>query len=174
MARGFTWLPRSIERYSEQAEALASNVFGASLARSNPFRAAVATYLHAAGIETGYGFFAPAVSDSSKLVFELHYDDGHVEYDLPHVHGAGGSLRVLGLLDYIGQTEYEPLRQVILKMLAYSTWQKHPGAMMVRAVYGYVEEPSLRDAREGAKKSYHFLYAYDFRFRLETATSPTP
>ena len=43
------------------------------------------TYEHAAGIDTGYGFFAPAVPNASKLVFEITYADGHPEYELPVV-----------------------------------------------------------------------------------------
>ena len=58
---------------------------GQDLAASNPAREALATYLHIAGIESGYGYFAPNVPGSYKLVFELHYPDGRVQYELPHV-----------------------------------------------------------------------------------------
>lgn len=172
LARGLTWLPPGTEKYWQKAEALAGDAMGASLSDSNPFRAAATFYLYSAGIESGYGFFAPNVPNSNKLVFELHYADGHVEYELPHVKDAAAGLRLTTLLSYVGQTDYEPLRQLILKMLAYSIWQEHPEAATVRAVYGYVSEPSLSEARRGAKESYQFLYAYEFSFRAKPAASP--
>ena len=131
-------------------------------------------YLYGAGIEGGYGFFAPNVPNSSKIVFELHYSDGHVEYDLPHVSDAAAGLRLISVLDYIGQTDYEPLRQVMVKMLAYSAWQQHSDAVTIRAVYGVIDEPTLTEARKGQKESYHFLYAYDFDFRADQTRPATP
>ncbi len=78
VARGLTIFPSSLNSYSRKAETVASAVLGQLLAGSNPVRQALATYLHIAGIETGYGYFAPNVPGSYKLVFELHYPDGHV------------------------------------------------------------------------------------------------
>ena len=45
-----------------------------------------------AGIETGYGYFAPNVPGGYRLVFELHYPDGRVEYELPSVSSAAAGL----------------------------------------------------------------------------------
>ena len=174
LARGLTWLPASFEKYWQEAERLSGDAVGASVADSNPVRAAATFYLYSAGIEGGYGFFAPNVPNSSKLVFELHYDDGRIEYELPHVNDPAAGLRLITLLNYIGQTDYDPLREVILKMLAYSVWQEHPDATTIRTVYGYVSEPSLSEAKQGTKESYHFLYAYDFNFRSKATPSPTP
>jgi hypothetical protein len=167
-------MPTPSEKYWQKAERLSGYAIGESLANSNPVRAAETLYLYGAGIAAGYGFFAPNVPNSAKLVFELHYDDGRVEYELPHVSDSAAGLRLLTLLDYVGETDYEPLRQVMMKMLAYSIWQQHPEALTVRAVYGFVSEPTLNEAKQGAKESYHFLYAYDFTFRPEPAASPTP
>jgi hypothetical protein len=174
LARGLTWAPPSLEKYWQKAERVTGYAIGASEADDNVFRQAVTLYLYGAGIEGGYGFFAPNVPNSSKLVFELRYPDGHVEYDLPRVNDPEAGLRLISLLDYIGQTNYEPLRQVIVKMLAYSAWQEHSGAASVRAVYGVITEPTLAEAEQGARESYHFLYAYDFDFRTEPSASPTP
>ena len=174
LARGLTWLPPSFEKYWRKAERLTGDATGASLADSNPLQAATTFYLYSAGIAGGYGFFAPNVPNSAKLVLELHYDDGRVEYELPHVNDPATGLRLITLLDYVGQTDYEPLRQVMLKMLAYSVWQQHPEAITIRTVYGYVSEPTMKEAKEGAKESYHFLYAYDFSFRQARADSQIP
>ena len=72
-------------------------------------REALNTYVKLAGIETGYGYFAPNVPGGYRLVFELHYPDGRVEYELPSVRSAAAGLRIAGLLDSIGRT---PLRRV--------------------------------------------------------------
>ena len=45
-------------------------------------RETIAFYLHAAGIEVGYGYFAPNVPYSYKLVFQLTYPNGTTEYEL--------------------------------------------------------------------------------------------
>ncbi len=104
MAEGPTIFPASFKSFSQKAETAVSVALGQHLAASNPIRQALATYLHLAGIETGYGYFAPNVPGSYKLVFELHYPDGRVEYELPSVSGAAAGLRIAGLLDTIGRT----------------------------------------------------------------------
>jgi hypothetical protein len=174
LARGLSWLPSSLEKYWQKGQRLTANAIGASAINSRSLQGAITLYLYGAGIEAGYGYFAPNIPNSSKLVFELHYADGHTEYELPHVNTPAAGLRLISLLDYIGQTDYEPLRQVMLKMLAYSIWQAHPDALMVRAVYGFVSEPTLAEAKQGKEESYHFLYVYDFNFQPEPVASPTP
>jgi hypothetical protein len=165
-------LPSSLNKYWEEGERVTADAIGASAIDSRLLQGAITFYLYGAGIEGGYGYFAPNVPNSSKVVFELRYRDGHVDYELPHVNDAAAGLRLISVLDYIGQTDYEPLRQVMLKMLAYSAWQQHSDAMSVRAVYGFVNEPTMAEAKKGAKESYHFLYAYDFNFQPEPAASP--
>ncbi len=135
-------------------------------------RQGITAYIHATGIEGGYGFFAPSVPDSYKLVFELHYPDGRVEYELPHVADAATGLRLSTLLDQIGRTEYDPLREVMLKMLAYSMWEAHPDASVIRAVFGFVALSTAEEAMEGKTESYYSLYAYDFTFRERPDTAP--
>ena len=156
LARGGTWLPHSLDNFWRSSEKFVSDALGMSLPASNPFRAAISTYLHAAGSEGGYGFFAPAVPNSSKLVLELHYDDGRIDYDLPHIESKAAGVRFIALLDNIGRIDYEPLRQAILKMLAYAAWEDHPGVTNIRVVYGYIEEPTRTQAAQGTKESYHF------------------
>jgi hypothetical protein len=127
-------------------------------------RQAIHTYLLAAGTDGGYGFFAPGVPDSLKLVFEVHHLDGRIEYELPPVHSAAAGLRLSSLLDTIGHAESEDLREVMLKIAAYSVWQEHQDTSMIRAVLGYIDIPTPAEAASGKTESYKFLYAYDFRF----------
>jgi hypothetical protein len=171
LARGLTIFPSSFNSYSEKAETLASAVLCQHLPESNPVRQALATYLHAAGIETGYGYFAPNVPGSYKLVFELHYPDGRVEYELPRVSSAAVGLRVAGLLDKMGGPRYDPLRETMVKMLAYSVWQEHPAATTISAVFGTIKLPTIAEFERGEKESYEFLYSYDFS-RTDKTTEP--
>jgi hypothetical protein len=112
----------------------------------------------------GYGFFAPSVPNSYKLVFEIHYQNGEVEYDLPHVSDAAGGAALSSLLSQIGRMRYDPLREIVLKMLTYSKWQEHPDASMIRVVFGFVRVPSPTEIRLGQQTTYQFMYAYDFGF----------
>jgi hypothetical protein len=172
IARGLTWFPRPVESYFEQADGVVAAAMGESLEDSNPLRQTLTSYLHCAGIEGGYGFFAPAVPDSYKLIFQLQYSDGRVGYELPQVTGDAAGLRLTSLLQYIGQIDHEPLRRTMLKMLAFRTWQQHRDAMTARAVFGYIEQPTAAEAAQGKSEAYKFLYAYDFTFRPETSGSP--
>lgn len=142
-----------------------SAALGQRLAASNPVRQALATYLHITGIESGYGYFAPNVPGSYKLVFELHYPDGRVEYELPRVNRAAAGLRLAGLLDQIGRTKYDALREILVKMLAQSLWREHPDVKTIRAVFGSIRLPSVSEFEHGKRESYEFLYAYDFSLR---------
>jgi hypothetical protein len=164
MAEGYTSLPKFLEKYWWKVEAVSTEALGQTLSLSNPLRQSVSAYINATGIEGGYGFFAPSVPDSYKLVLELHYPDGRVEYELPRVSDTAAGVRVATLLDQLGRTGYDQMREIMIKMLAYSVWQDHPDASVVRAVFGFVALPSIEEAKQGKTESYHFLYAYDFSF----------
>jgi len=163
IARGLTIFPLSFKSYAPTA--------GTQMATLNAPRRALATYLHIAGIERGYGYFAPNVPAGYKLIFELHYADGRVEYRLPRVHSAAAGLRLSGLLDEIGRTRYDPLREYLIKMLARPVWREHPGATTISAVFGSINLPSVNEFEHGKRESYQFLYAYDFSVRDEPAES---
>ena len=171
MAEGYTSLPKFLEKYWWKVEAVSTEALGQTLSLSNPLRQSVSAYINATGIEGGYGFFAPSVPDSYKLVLELHYPDGRVEYELPRVSDTAAGVRVATLLDQLGRTGYDQMREIMIKMLAYSVWQDHPDATVVRAVFGFVALPSIDEAKQGKTESYHFLYAYDFSFR-EHSSAP--
>ena len=174
LARGLTIFPSASEHYWQRAEDVSSAALGQSLAPSNPLRQGIATYLNLAGIEAGYGFFAPNVSGSCKLVFELHYPDGRVDYEVPAVSSEGAGLRIATLLDKIGRPRYAPLREVMIKMLTYSMWREHSEAIMIRAVFGTVILPKIAEFEQGVRESNEFLYAYDFDFRDLQPTERNP
>jgi hypothetical protein len=151
-----------------------SVALGERLPGSNPVRNAIALYLHTAGIEGGYGFFAPNVPNNYKLVFELHYADGRMEYEIPRVSSPATGLRLSGLLDEIAETNYEPLRQMMVKILTYSMWQDHPDVTSVRAVFGVAILPGPAEFAKGEKESYEFLYGYDFALRKPDSAKEVP
>ena len=171
VAAGPAILPISFENFSQKAGAALSAALGQKLLPSNPVREALNTYVQLAGIETGYGYFAPNVPGGYALVFELHYLDGRVEYELPSVRSAAAGLRIAGLLDNIGRTPYDALREMLVKTLAQSIWRQHPDVESVRAIVGSIGLPTAREFTEGKRESYEFLYAYDFS--LENAPAKT-
>jgi hypothetical protein len=167
VGRGLTIFPTSFDSVSQKAEKATAAALGQRLAASNPFRQTLAAYLHLAGIEKGYGYFAPNVAGSYNLVFELHYSDGRVEYEWPRANSAAG-LRIVGLLEEIGRTRSDAFREYMVKMMASSIWHEHPEVKTMRAMLGSVILPSLRDFERGKAESYEFLYAYDFSLSNES------
>jgi hypothetical protein len=137
---------------------------GASAAPGNPLRQAVTVYTNVSGNEAAYGFFAPNVPNSFKLVFELQYPDGHVVYELPQVSDTATGLRLNNLFEFIAATRFDPLRELLFKMLAYSLWQQRPDVTVIRVVFGSVVSPSLAEFEAGKRESYEVLCAYDFTF----------
>jgi hypothetical protein len=162
VAEGPTILPISFKNFFQKAETARSAAFGQKLLASNPAREALNTYAQLAGIETGYGYFAPNVPGGYAVVFQLHYPDGRVEYELPSVRSAAAGLRIAGLLDSIGRTPYDPLREILVKTLAQSIWRQHRDLESIRAIVGSIRLPTAREFTEGKRESYEFLYAYDF------------
>jgi hypothetical protein len=174
LSKSRTIFPDSCKKFWQQAEQIASMALGQRLSRSNPVRQILTGYLHLSGIEVGYGFFAPNIPNSYKLIFELHFPDGRVEYKLPRVSNAASVLRVAGLLDQIGRTRSEPFRQTMVKMLADSVRREHADATMIRAIFGSVVLPSVPEFQHGKRESYEFLYAYDFSVTDEATEQRPP
>ena len=162
IARGYTWLPAVIASPARETGSVLSTALGGTLERSHPARQVTTLYSHLAGIEAGYAFFAPNVPNNHKLVFEIHYPDGRVEYDLPHVSSSSAGLRMAVLLDHLGETRSEELREVMTKMVTYSVWREHPEATRIRAVLGFAVLPTAAEFQRGLRESNEFLYAYDF------------
>lgn len=169
VAEGPTILPVWFKNISQKAHTVFSIVLGQKLSASNPVREALNTYVNLAGIETGYGYFAPNVPGGYRLVFELHYSDGRLDYELPSVSSRAAGLRIAGLLENIGRTPSDAMREILVKALAQSVWREHPDVESVRAILGSVILPSVREFEHGNGQSYQFLYAYDFSLTKEPA-----
>jgi hypothetical protein len=167
IAQGSTMLPSALDRYALKAELIAAFVLGKERAASSPVRRGIATYLHAAGIQAGYTFFAPNIPGYHRLRFELYYADGRVEYESPHVRGKAAALRLDSLLDRLADKRYEPLREVVVKMLALSVWRERPDVKKIRATFGAVSSPDISDFEHGRGESFQPMFSYDFSLRTE-------
>lgn len=167
VAEDATILPSALDTYARKAELLAAWLLAKQASASSPVRRSIATYLHAAGIQSGYTFFAPNIPGYHKLTLELYYQDGRVEYQSPHVSGRAAPLRIDSLLNRLADDRYEPLREVVIKMLALSMWRERPDVKKIRATFGLVSPPSISDFEHGKGESFQPLFSYDFSLRDE-------
>ena len=164
LASGSRLSPNWVEPFLHRTEAVTSAILGRQSGASDAQRQILATYADCTGIEAGYSYFAPNVPGNSKLVFELHYPDGRVEYDVPVVGGEAAGYRVSTLLDHLRAVQYVRLREALLETLVYSIHREHPEAMLIRAFFGVADLTTPSEYRAGKRISYQAVYAYDFRF----------
>ena len=165
IAHGPTIFPSSSRQFSEHSSEALTNTVQSKSPVAIAVRQTVKTYLHLAGAEVGYGFFAPNIPDSYRLAFELHYSDGRVEYVLPTVRSHAAGLRLSGVLDKIGRNPVEKVRKMMIGLFAYSIWREHPTAVSIRAIFASVALPTATDYERGARRSDQVIAAYDFDFR---------
>jgi hypothetical protein len=173
VAEGATMLPSALETYARKAELIAAFVLGKEAGASSPVRRGIATYLHFAGIQAGYTFFAPNIPSYHRLTFELYYEDGRLGYESPHVSGKAAALRLESLLDRLADKRYEPLREVIVKMLALSIWRERPDVKKIRATFGAVTPPDISDFEHGKGELFQPMFSYDFSLREEENSGGT-
>ena len=167
IAEGSTILPSACEKSAREAELVASWPLAKEAEASNPIRQGISTYLHAAGIQAGYSFFAPNVPSQHRLTFELFYDDGRVEYESAHVRSGAAALRVSSLLDRLAEQRYEPIREVVVKMLALSVWREHPDVKEIHATFGSVNPPEMSEFENGKAETFQPMFSFDFSLRDE-------
>lgn len=165
IAERSTILPSSWDHCARTGDQVASWFLGKQASTSNPVRLAIATYLHASGIQTGYTFFAPNVPSHHRLTLELVYDDGRVEYKSPRAHGRAAALRLDSLMDRLAEDRYKPVREVLVKRLAFSVWREHPEAKKIRAIFGSVNLPGINEFEQGKRETFHPMFSFDFSQR---------
>jgi hypothetical protein len=165
IAEGATMLPSPLEPYARNAEVAAAWSLGKQAAASSPLRRGIATYLHGAGIQAGYTFFAPNVPGYHRLTLELFYEDGRVEQESARLRSKAAALRLDSLLDRLAEQRYEPIREVVVKMLAFSVWREHPGVKRIRAVFGSVTPPGITEFEQGKAETFQPMFSFDFSLR---------
>ncbi len=167
IAQGSTVLPSLLEPSARKAEIAAAWLLGKQAAASSPLRRGIATYLHAAGIQAGYTFFAPNVPGYHSLTLELFYEDGRVEYESPHLRSKAAALRLDSLLGRLADERYEPIREALVKRLAFSVWREHPDVKKIRAVFGSVTPPGMTEFEHGKADTFQPMFSFDFSLREE-------
>jgi hypothetical protein len=167
IAQGSTILPSACNDYARKAELVLTWCLGKQAGASNPLRRGIATYLHAAGIQAGYTFFAPNVPNHHRLSLELFHEDGRVEYESPRVRSEAAALRLDSLLDRLAEERYEPVREVLVKMLAFSVWREHPDVKKIRATFGSVNPPDINEFEQGKIETFQPIFSFDFSLRDE-------
>ena len=172
--RELTILPQQYRGFSRNAESVAASMLGLQLAESNLLRQTLAAYLGFAGIDAGYGYFAPNVPNSYKIVFELHYADGRSENRVPAANSGAAGLRLASLLDQIGRTHSDALREYMVKKQAAVIWREHPDVLTMHASLTRMIQPTIGDYERGKTETYELLYAYDFSLAPESALRPKP
>jgi hypothetical protein len=163
IARRLTILPLACARSAQTAENVISSIVCLRCQSANPFRKTLLTYLQLAGIDRGCGYFAPNVPANYRLVFELHYHNGQVEYELPTVGSSAAGLRLASLLDEVGRADYPPLREYLVKTMARSISGPHPDVATVRALFGVTIQPGPNEYTRGERSRYEVLQTYEFR-----------
>ncbi len=171
VSHGATVLSPKTREFARQAESVTAAALALHLAESNPAREIVATYLGLAGIDAGYGYFAPNVPNSYRLVFELHYPDGHSEIQMTTAKNGATDLRLASLLDQIGRTPSDEFREYMIKKLAAAIWRRHPDVVTMRASLSQVVQPSADNYERGTRETDELLYAYDFSLAADMKTS---
>jgi hypothetical protein len=83
------------------------------------------------------------------------------------VTGKAAGLRLDSLLDRLADNRYEPLREVVVKMLALSVWRERPNVKKIRATFGSVSPQSISDFEHGKGESFQSMFSYDFSLRDE-------
>ena len=167
IAQGSTILPSACNEYAQKAQLGATWCLGKEAGASNPVRRGIATYLHAAGIQAGYSFFAPNVPSQHRLTLELFYDDGRVERESPRVRSRAAALRLESSLDRLAEERYEPVREALVKRLAFSVWRDHPDVKKVRATFGSVNPPGINEFEHGKTETFQPMFSFDFSLRDE-------
>jgi len=160
-------LPSALKPYARTAEVAAAWLLGKEAAPSNLLRRSISTYLHAAGIQAGYTFFAPNVPSRHRLSLELFYDDGRVEYESPRLRSKAAALRLDSLLDRLADQRYEPVREVLVKRLAFSVWREHPDVKKIRATFGSLNPPGINEFEQGTTEIFQPMFSFDFSLRDE-------
>ena len=75
------------------------------------------------------------------------------------------ALRLDSLLDRLAEERYEPVREVLVKMLAFSVWREHPDVKKVRATFGSVDPPGINEFEHGKTETFQPMFSFDFSLR---------
>jgi len=62
----------------------------------------------------------------------------------------------------VPEKRYEPVREVVFKMLAFSVWREHPDVKKVRGTFEAAHLPSIADFERGKAETLEPMFSFDF------------
>ncbi|WP_431292167.1 hypothetical protein [Pedobacter sp. P26] len=119
-------------------------------------------YLAYTGTETGYGFFAPNVPTSYKLVFEYTLKNKQKITMIPQINSHELGLRLCNYYETIGKTDVELLRNSLIRFMMQEQMKGLENVVSAKAIFGLVLTPSLRNYTQSKNTVYQFMYAYEY------------
>lgn len=132
------------------------------IAQDSKLQQNLIAYRHVAGIDTGYGFFAPRVPDLCKVVYQVEYLDGHMEEHLPGVTGGDAILRLSTIMDAIGHISTPAVREGLLRMLLRTEGERFADAKVVTIQFGTVRVPDFAQFRRGEQADFEVSESYRY------------
>jgi hypothetical protein len=120
------------------------------------------TYLHLAGIEAGYGLFAPNVPDGYRLKFEVRDGSGIIQNGVISPQRGETDLRLASGLDVLGRTVPSEIREILVKLVAESLFAAQPEAKEITLAIEEVATPTVAEFQAGKERSYTPVYSYDY------------
>jgi hypothetical protein len=125
------------------------------------FGRATRPYAHIAGIESGYGFFAPNVPPAYRLAIVIERPQGVMSEKVLSSENIEINLRLTTLVDYIARTQLEPVRQLLIQRLTFPL-SSDAGALKVYIVVSRLQSPSLQEYVAGARGTWMTQYEYEW------------
>ena len=148
---------------SARSESVRDGPATAESPRPSTLQKLTKTYLHLAGINAGYGFFAPNVPDGYQLTIELIDQQERVfQSGLISPKRGETGLRLASFLDALGRTASGDVRDIMFHLLGKSLLDEHPEAARVRLSIETISLSSLAEYQAGGGKRVEQAYAYEF------------
>ena len=120
----------------------------------------VLPYAHLAGIDTGYGLFAPNVPYSISVAFELVGPAGQSLACLPMLNTREGLDRFS--VNFSTFKDFEEIRPLLAYGWAIRMLELNPGHSKINVVIGNHIQPSMKAYRQGERSKFIESVRYEF------------
>ena len=117
-------------------------------------------YAHLAGIDTGYGLFAPNVPSAVSVAFELKDAAGHSTACMPLLNTREGQDRFN--VNFNTFKKFEEIRPLLAYGWAIRMLELQPGHNKITVVIGTHIQPSLEAYRRGEQAKFEESVRYEF------------
>ncbi len=128
----------------------------------NALRPVALTYLHLAGIEAGYGYFAPNIPPAYRLTIELLDKDGTVERGVLSPRRGETGVRLASFLDAVGRRPAGDVRDIMFQLMGKSLLAEHPAAVRLDVTVERIRQAKLAEAGSAFEPGFELAYGYTF------------